>query len=136
MSSVGIVGVFSFSFSESLSDISIPNLLAPPLLSFFLVLQMPAFGLFIMPFGVAGDGARYLRMFSMLLMNVISVNWLFCAASMSILVGALKMLDACTLVDFVRMGVRTRMHLLFVRWIFVYILQCICSMLSDDVLVF
>ena len=60
MTGVGIVGVFSVSFSDLLSDISIPKLVAPPLLSFFLVLRMPDFGFFILPFGVAGDGARYL----------------------------------------------------------------------------
>ena len=56
MNGVGIVGVFFVSFSDSLSDISIPNLVAPLLLSFFLVLRMPAFGFFILPFGVSGDG--------------------------------------------------------------------------------
>ena len=90
MSSVGIVGVFSGSFSESLSAISIPNLIDPPLLSFFLVLRMPAFVLFILPFGVAGDGVRYLRILSGLFMNGMPVNWLLSAASMIILMGALK----------------------------------------------
>ena len=90
VSGVGIVGVFSFSFSQSLSAIFIPNLLALPLLSFFLVLHMPAFGFFILTFGVASYGARYLRMLSALLMNGTPVNWLLCAASMSILMGALK----------------------------------------------
>ena len=90
MSGVGIVGLFSVSFSDSLSDISIPNLVAPPLLSFFLVLLMPDFGFFVMHFGVAGNGARYLRMEFELLMNGMPVNWLLSAASMSILMGALK----------------------------------------------
>ena len=123
MSGVGIVGVFSVLFSESLSAISIPNLIAPPLLSFFLVLRMPAFGFFILLFGVAGDRVRYLRMVSELFMNGTPVNWLLSAASMSILMGALKMLGACTLADFVCMGACTRMHLLYVRWIVVCILQ-------------
>ena len=90
MTGLGIVGVFSVSFSESLSAISIPNLIAPPFLRFFLVLRMPAFGFFVLPFLVAGDGARYLRMISELFMNVIPVNWLLSAALMSILMGALK----------------------------------------------
>ena len=68
------MGVFSVSFSESLSAIFIPNLIAPPLLSFSLVLRMPAFGLFVLLFGVSGDGARYLRMLSALLMNGIPVT--------------------------------------------------------------
>ena len=59
MTGVGIVRILSVSFSDSLSDIYIPNLVAPPLLSFFLVLRMPAFGFFILNFGVAGDGARF-----------------------------------------------------------------------------
>ena len=90
MSGIGIVWLFSFSFSESLSAIYIPNLLALPLLCFYLVLRMPAFDFFIPTFGVAGDGARYLRMLSTLLMKGMSVNWLLCAASMSILMGAFK----------------------------------------------
>ena len=90
MSGVGIMGVFSGSFSESLSAISIPNLIAHPLLSFFLVLCMPAFGFFVLPFGVAGDGAIYLRMVSGLFINGMPVNWFLSAASMSILIGALK----------------------------------------------
>ena len=94
MSGAGIVGVFYFLFSESISAIYIPNLLAPQLLIFFLVLRMTAFGFFIFPFGVAGDGARYLRMLSEVFMNGISINWLLRAASMSILMGALKMLGA------------------------------------------
>ena len=134
MSSVGIVGVFSGSFSESLSAISITNLIAPPLLSFFLVMRMPAFDFFVLTFGVAGDGARYLRMVSRLFMNGMPVNWLLSAASMIIWMGVLKMLGACTLADFVCMGAYIRMHLLYVRWIVVYILQCICSMLHKDVL--
>ena len=90
MSGVGIVGVFSGSFSESLSSISIPNLIVPPLMSFFLVLRMPDFGFFILPFGVAGDRARYLRMVSGLFMNGMPVNWLLSAALISILMGELK----------------------------------------------
>ena len=43
-----------------------------------------------LPFGVAGDGARYLRMRLGLLMNGMPVNWLMSAALMSILRGALK----------------------------------------------
>ena len=78
---------------------------------------MPAFDFIILPFGVAGDGDRYLRMLSALLMNGMPVNWLLCSAYMSILMGALKMLDACTLADFVCMGVCKRMHWLYVRWI-------------------
>ena len=89
MTGVGIVGIFSFSFSDSLSGISVPNLVALLLLSFFLVLHMPAFGFFILPFGVAGDGARYLRMKLGLLMNGMPVNWLLSAALMIILRGAL-----------------------------------------------
>ena len=76
MTGVGIVGVFYVSFSESLSAISIPNLVAPPLLSFFLVLRMPDFGFFILPFGVAGNGARYFRMIFELFMNGMPFNWL------------------------------------------------------------
>ena len=90
MSGVGIVGVFSVSFSESLSAISVPNLNAPLILSLFLVLHMPDFGFLILPFGVAGDGARYLRMVSALFMNGMPVNWLLSVASMRILMGALK----------------------------------------------
>ena len=80
----------SVSFSDSLSDISITNLVAPPILSFFLVLRMPAFGFFILPFGVAGNGARYLRMRFGLLMHGMPINWLLSAASVRILRGALK----------------------------------------------
>ena len=117
MSRVGIVGVFSVSFSESLSAICIPNLIALLLLSFFLVLRMPAFGFFILPFGVDGDGARYLQMKLGLLMNGIPVNWLLSAASMSILRGVLKNVCACILADFACTGVCTRMHLQNIRWI-------------------
>ena len=95
---------------------------------------MPAFGFFIMPLGVAGDGSRYLQMASELFMNGMPVNWLLSAALMSILMGALKMLGACTLADFVCMGACIRMHLLHLGWIVVCILQCICSMLQDGVL--
>ena len=70
---VGIVRVFSFSFSDSLSDISIPNLVSLLLLSLFLVLRMPDFGFFILPFGVAGNGARYLQIKLGLLMKVMPV---------------------------------------------------------------
>ena len=90
MTGVGIVGVFSFSFSDSLYDSSIPNLVDLLLLSFFLVLRMPAFGFFVLTFGVAGDGARYLRMKFGSLINGIPVNWLLSAASMRILRVALK----------------------------------------------
>ena len=90
MTGVGIVGVFSVSFSDSLSDIYIPNLVAPPLLSFFLVLRMPDFGFFIMTFGVAGDRARYFLIKFELLMNVMPINWLLSAALMSILMIALE----------------------------------------------
>ena len=98
------------SFYESLSAISICNLPAPPLLCFFLVLHMPDFGFFILPFGVAGDGTRHLRMLYALLIKGMSAICLLCVASMSILIGALKIIDACTLVDFFCMGVCTRMH--------------------------
>ena len=97
---------------------------------------MPAFGFFILPFGVAGDRARYLRMLSALLMKGMPVNWLLCAASMSILMVALKNALCMYFIDFVSMGVCTRMHWLYVRWIVVYLLKFICSMLQADVLVY
>ena len=130
MTGVGIVGIFSFSFPDSLSDISIPKLVALPLQSFFLVLCMPAFGFFILPFGVAGNGARYLRMKLRLLMNGMPVIWLLSAASMSILRGSLKMIGACIFCDFACTEVFTRMHLRHVRWIVDCILWCICPMLQ------
>ena len=55
-----------------------------------MVLRMPAFGFFILPFGVAGDGVRYLQILSGLFMNGMPVNWLLSAALMRILMGALK----------------------------------------------
>ena len=51
---------------------------------------MPAFGFFILSFGLSGDGLRYLRMLFALLMNGMPVHWLLSAASMSILIGSLK----------------------------------------------
>ena len=117
MTIVGIVGVFSVPFSESLYAIFVPNLIAPPHLSFFLVLRMPAFGFFILPFVVAGNGAIYLRMKLRLSMNGMPVNWLLIAALMSILRGALKMICACILADFACTGVCTRMNLRHAWWI-------------------
>ena len=70
-------------------------------LGFGLVLLTPARGFFILPFAVAGDGGKYFLIMFGLLRNGMPLSWSFCAASMMVVIGALKMLDACTLAGYV-----------------------------------
>ena len=56
---------------------------------FTFVLRIPGRGLFILPFGVAGDGARYLRMRSGF-MSGIPLNWSFDMAFNIVAGGKLK----------------------------------------------
>ncbi len=68
-------------------------------LSFGLVLLTPARGFFILPFAVAGDGGKYFRIMFGSLRNGMFLSWSFCAALIMVVIGALKMPDACTLAD-------------------------------------
>ena len=70
-------------------------------LGFGLVLLTPARGFFIRPFAVAGDDGRYFCIMFGSLRNGIPLSWSFCAASMMVVIGALKMLDACILAGYV-----------------------------------
>ena len=56
---------------------------------FLLVLRIPGLGLFILPLGVAGDGARYRRM-SLGFMSGMPLNWPFEMAFRSVAGGRLK----------------------------------------------
>ena len=56
---------------------------------FTFVLRMPGLGLFILPLGVAGDGARYLRIRSGF-MSGMSLNWPFAMAFRRVAGGKLK----------------------------------------------
>ncbi len=57
---------------------------------FGLMLLMPAHGFFVCPFAVADDGGRYFWIIFGLLKNDIPFSWSFCAASMMVVIGALK----------------------------------------------
>ncbi len=68
---------------------------------------MLARGFFMRPFAVAGDGGRYFCIMFGSLRNGIPFSWLFCAASIMVVIGALKKFDAYTLIDFLCMVVCT-----------------------------
>ena len=64
---------------------------------FGLMFLIPACVFFILSFAVASDSRSYFCIMFGLLRNGIPFSWSFCAASMMVVIGALKMLDACTL---------------------------------------